>query len=75
MQPLRLARAVLDDRLSVTSHFAQLANLFGRNEAGTDEPIRDQLGNPSRVSDVRLAPRDVVQVLRIEQPTFEFGLE
>jgi hypothetical protein len=35
------------------------ANLFGRHEAGTDQPMSDQLRNPGGVSDVGLASRHV----------------
>ena len=35
----------------------------------------DELADPGRVDHVRLAARDVAQVLRVQEPTLEAGLE
>ena len=49
------------------SGFAQVAYLRGRNEAGMDQPVSDELRDPGGVRDVCPAPRDLAQVLRVEQ--------
>src|SRR5664279_1064984 len=75
VQPLSLARALLNDRLAIASYFTQFANLFGWHETGTNQPVSDELRNPGGVSDVGLAARDVAQMLRVEQPALELRLE
>ena len=60
VQPLGLTSALLDLGLAVAGQLAQLADRAGRHEAGADQAVLDQLGDPGRIGDVGLAPRDVV---------------
>jgi hypothetical protein len=68
VQPLDLPAALLDLGLAVAGQLAQLPDRAGRHEAGADQPVLAQLGDPGRVSHIGLTPRDVVQVGRIQQP-------
>ena len=66
---------VLDLGLAVAGQLAQLPDRPGRHEAGADQPVLDQLGDPGRVGHVGLPPRDVVQVGRVQQPALHLALE
>jgi hypothetical protein len=65
VQPLDLPGALLDLGLAVAGEIAQLADWAGRHEAGADQPMLDQLGDPGRIGHIGLPPRDVVEVGRI----------
>src|SRR5829696_9991593 len=75
VQPLDLPGAFLDLGLAVAGQLAQLPDRAGRHEAGPDQPVLDQLGDPGRVGHIGLPPRDVVQVGRVQQPALHLVLE
>jgi hypothetical protein len=73
--PLDLPSALGQQRLAVAGEIPQLPDRLGRHERGTDQPVLDQLADPHRVSHIRLAARDVLEVLSIQQPHLEVGLQ
>jgi len=75
VQPLDLPTALLDLGLAVAGQLTQLADRAGRHEAGADQPVLDQLGDPGRVGHVGLAAGHVVQVRRVQQPALHLALE
>jgi hypothetical protein len=68
LQPLDDPGAFLDEHPAVAGQVPQLPDRCRRHEAGRDQPVLEQLGDPGRVGHVGLATRDVVQMLGIEQP-------
>ena len=58
--PLDLPAALLDLGLAVAGQLAQLPDRAGWHEAGPDQPVLDQLGDPGRIGHIGLPPRDVV---------------
>jgi hypothetical protein len=60
VQPLDLPTAFLDLGLAVAGKLAQLPDRAGRHEAGPDQAVLDQLGDPGGISHVGHPPRDVV---------------
>ena len=75
VQSLHLPGALLDLGLAVAGQLAQLPDRAGRHEAGADQTMLDQLGDPGRVGHIGLPPRDVVQVGRVQQPALHLALE
>lgn len=75
LQPLHLARALLDLRLAVADEVAKLALRARRHEARPHEPMLDQLADPLRVLDVALAAGHVAQMPRVQKPALELVLE
>jgi hypothetical protein len=60
VQPLDLSAAFLDLGLAVAGQLAQLPDRAGWHEAGPDQPVLDQLGDPGRIGHVGLAAGHVV---------------
>src|SRR5262249_48821288 len=56
---------------TITRQFAQLANLRRRNEARTYQIVRQQIGQPLRVTDIGLVTRERFNVQGIDQDYFE----
>lgn len=67
LQPLRLSGALMDQAGPVADQVAQLADRGRRHEAGPDQAVLDQLGDPDRVGHVGRAPRHVADVPGVEQ--------
>ena len=64
-QPLPLAGALPDELLAVPGPLPQRRHLRARDEAGPQQPVFMQLGDPLAVRQVRLAARDVAHVRRV----------
>jgi hypothetical protein len=75
IQALGLAAQLLDLDLAVTGEVAEVADRLGGHEAGSDQAVLDELGDPRRVGDVGLALGDVAHVACVEQPALEVVLE
>ena len=75
LQPLDRAAALIDLRLAQPRQITQPADLRRRHEARAHQPVLHQLANPLGVLDVGLAPGDVAQVVRVEQPALKAILE
>ena len=75
MQPVDLARALLDLRLAIAREVAQLADRLGRHEAGLQQPRFGELAQPRRVRDVGLAARDLLDVAGVDQQALELVLQ
>jgi hypothetical protein len=75
VQPLDLPAALLDLGLAVAGQLAQLPDRLGRHEAGADQAVLDQLGDPGGVGHIGLATRHVVHVRRVQQPTLDLVLQ
>jgi hypothetical protein len=60
-------------RYRVSSRSSRIGR--GDLEAGPDQPVLDQLGNPGRVGHIRLAARHVPQVGRVQQPALDLILQ
>src|SRR5215475_1830088 len=56
---------------TIPSQFEQLANHRRRNEARTNQVMRQQIGQPLRVTDIGLVTRDRFDVQRVDQNYFE----
>ena len=59
--------ALLHQRLAVAGQLAQLADRRRGDEAGPQQAVAQQVGQPLAVLDVRLAPRHGLDVLRVDQ--------
>jgi hypothetical protein len=70
-----LLGCALDLGLAVAGQLAQLADRAGRHEAGADQSVLDQLGDPGRIGHVGLATRYLVQVGRVQQPALDLALQ
>jgi hypothetical protein len=75
VQPLRLPRTLLDQRLAVAGQVAQLPDRPGWHEARADQAVLDQLADPHRIGHIRLAAGHVLEVLGVQQPALELILE
>jgi hypothetical protein len=73
VQPLDLPAALLDLGLAVAGQLAQLPDRAGRHEAGADQPVLDQLGDPGRIGHIGLAAGHMVQVRRVQQPALHLA--
>ncbi|MCA9689760.1 MAG: hypothetical protein KC636_09125 [Myxococcales bacterium] len=65
----------LDELSPVAQQIAQPADGLGRHEAGADETVPNEVGDPLAVLDVRLAPRDVLDVVCVADDDLEVALE
>lgn len=68
-------RAPLHEVGPVPRQLAQLALVARRDEAGTHQPVPQQLGDPLRVLHVGLATGHGLAVLRVQQPHREGALQ
>ena len=75
VQPVDLARALLDLRLAIAREVAQLADRLGRHEVGLQQPRLGELAQPRRVGDVGLAARDLLDVPGVDQHALELVLQ
>jgi hypothetical protein len=75
VEPLHLARALLNLGLAVKGQVTQLADLPGRHETRAHQPVLEQLADPLGVAHVRLAARDVAQLLGVQKPALPVVLE
>ena len=74
LQPLDMAGPLADQLLAGAQQPAHLLGLGIRHEAAPDQPMRQQIGQPSRIVDVRLAAGDVLHMGRVRQQQFEFAV-
>src|SRR5436853_273137 len=65
VNPVMHAVALLTQCASLAGQTAQITRRPGRYEAGPDEAVRQQLGNPLAVAGVRLPPWDRLDLKRI----------
>jgi hypothetical protein len=73
-QPLPFTGALLDELLAVPGPLPQRRHLRVRDEAGPQQPVLVQLGDPLAVPQVRLAARDVAHVRRVAHAHLDPGL-
>ena len=74
LQPQHVARPLAHELLAGAQERAQLRRRAVRDEAGPDQAVRQQLGQPGRVAHVRLAARDVLDLGRVGQDQREPAL-
>jgi hypothetical protein len=72
-QPLPLAGALPGELLAVSGPLPQRRHLSARDEAGPQQPVFMQLGDPLAVGQVRLAARDVAHVCRVARAHLDPG--
>jgi hypothetical protein len=70
-----LAGALVAERLAVAGEVPQLADRRRRHEAGTQQPVGQQLGDPDRVDGVGLASGDVLEVGGVDEQQLEVVLQ
>ena len=75
VQPVDLARALLDLRLAIAREVAQLADRLGRHEVGLQQAGFGELTQPRRVGDVGLAARDLLDVPGVDQHAVKLVLQ
>ena len=73
-QPLPLAGALLDELLAIPRPLPQRCHPRVRDEAGPQQPVLVQFGDPLAVPQVRLAARDVAHVRRVAHAYLDPGL-
>jgi hypothetical protein len=67
VQPVDLLRPLLHQRLAVAGQLAQLADRRRRDEAGPEQAVAQQVGQPLAVLDVGLAAGHGLDVLGVDQ--------
>src|SRR5260370_10208935 len=75
VNPVMYAVALLDQLDSIACQIAQIASRPGRYEAGPDEAVRQQLGNPLAVAGVRLPSWDGLNLKRIGEDQLKITLQ
>jgi hypothetical protein len=75
VQPIDLARTLLDLRLAIARQVAQLPDRPGRHEACLEQPGLDQPAQPLGIRDVGLATGDLLDVARVDQHALEVVFE
>ena len=73
LQPVDLGRALVHQTGAVAGQLAQLALGAVRHEAGPQQPVPQQVGDPLAVLHVGLAPGHRLDVLRVDQQQAERG--
>ena len=74
-QPGDLGGPDVDLGLAVARQLPQLADRRRRHEAGPHHAVRGHVGQPLGIGHVRLAARDVLDVMRVAQPQLEAAFE
>ena len=74
LQPQHVARPLAHQLLAGAQERAQLPGRAVRDEAGADQAVRQQLGQPGRVVHVRLAARDALDLGGVGQDQGEAAL-
>ncbi|HEY6410460.1 MAG TPA: hypothetical protein VIY29_23665 [Ktedonobacteraceae bacterium] len=67
MHPIDLLRTLLHQRLAIAHQVAQVADGLGRNEAGTQQPMAQQVSEPFTVAYIGFSTRHRLHVLRVDQ--------
>jgi hypothetical protein len=70
-----MLRDLTHQLLAGARQIAQLLDGRGRHEARSNQPVREQIGAPSRIAHVGLASRHIADVLRIGQHQLEVTFE
>ena len=71
----RDAGAIVDQCLAIPREVPELADGHWWHEAAPQQPMLQQLGDPHAVMDVRLPPRDLLDMRRIDEQAGEVALE
>jgi hypothetical protein len=71
VEPVRLPLPLLDQRLAVAGQVAELADRLGRHEAGSQQPVLEQLAQPVRIGHIGLAPRHVLDLAGVAEQQLE----
>ena len=71
LDPVGHRRPVGDQLGPLPRQVAQLADRRGRHEAGREQAVLQQLGDPLGVLDVGLAARDLLDVVGVDQDQLE----
>jgi len=66
---------IFDQTGAMPSEFAQFALLGGRDEAGGEQAVLQEIGNPLRIPPIGLASRHRLDVRRIDQQQGKVALE
>jgi len=69
VEPVHLSRALFDQQFPVRGEVAEVANGFGRDEAAAQQAVLEDLGDPTAVLHIGLAPRDVLVLRQIPKRT------
>jgi hypothetical protein len=75
VEPVRLPLPLLGQRLAVAGQVAELADRLGRHEAGSQQPVLEQLAQPLRIGHIGLAPRHVLDLAGVAEQKLEVVLE
>jgi hypothetical protein len=67
LQPIDFRRPLAHQRRPIAGHFPQLPLLLGGHEAGPQQPVAQQVGDPLGILDVALAAGHRLDVLRVDQ--------
>ena len=67
VQPIHFLRAIFDLPFAIPRQVAQIANRRRRHQAAAQQPAFEQLRQPLAVAHVRLAARDVGEMLHVDQ--------
>ncbi len=74
LQALRVAAAFAHELLAGAQQIPHLLGRLVGHEAGPDQPMRHQIGQPGGVVHVRLAPRHVLDMGGVGQHQFELAI-
>ncbi len=75
VQPVRLPLALADLRLAVAGQVPQRPDRLRRHETAFEQARLQQLAQPGRVRNVRLAARHLLDMARVDEQTIELVLE
>ena len=75
LQPLDMAAGLPHQLLAGAQQGAHLLGLLIRHKAAADQAVRQQIGQPSRVVHIGLAPGHVLDMRRVGQHEFEVAFE
>ena len=75
LEPVHLGGALTDQRRPIAGQLPQLALLAVGHEAGAQQPVTQQVGEPLAVLDVGLAPWHRLDVLRVDQQQLDLAFQ
>jgi hypothetical protein len=75
LEPIDHARPIFDQTGAMPRECAQFALLDGWDEAGGEQAMLHQVGDPLRIAHIGLAPRHGLDVRRIDQQQGKVALE
>ena len=75
LEPVHFRAALVEQRRAVPGEFPQLALGPVRHEAGPQQSVPQQVGQPLAVLHVRLPPRHLLDMLRVNQQQLKAPLQ